>query len=152
MNALEGLLGYVVADALTGIYHAATDAGWNVRSQLDLFQNHHKHPRSMTFDLSPAVVGIPLMLCAALGWHVVFFLVLGAALSLCQVPHYYTHHRGGAVIRFLQRWHVILPPREHALHRRQFDRNFCILSGWNNGWMNWVLGTNSEMRRLRSPE
>jgi hypothetical protein len=134
----EALLGYVAADALTGIYHAATDYGWNVRSQVDLFQDHHDHPRGITRDPKPAFAGVPLMLCAALG-HPAFFLVLGAAISLCQVSHYYAHHRGGAVVCFLQRWHVILPPREHAVHHRDHDLNFCIVSGWNNRWLNWVL-------------
>ncbi len=135
---VEVLLGYLVADALTGIYHAATDYGWNVRSQVALFQDHHDHPRGITRDPKPAFAGIPLMLCGTLG-HPAFFIVLGVTVSLSQVAHYYAHHRGSTVVRFLQSWHVIIPPHKHAIHHHQFDRNFCILSGWNNCWLNWIL-------------
>jgi plasmanylethanolamine desaturase len=137
---VESLLAYTLADLLTGIYHFVTDRGWNVASQVALFQQHHDRPAQLGVDLSPAIAGIPLMALALLGWHPVFFLALGTSVTLAQVPHYWAHHRGNRLVRFLQRLHLLLPPRHHARHHHgEFDRNYCVLSGWNNFWLNWVV-------------
>jgi MFS family permease len=135
----EALLAYVLADALTGLYHAATDRGWNIGWQVALFEQHHADPAGMVLDFWAAVLGVPLAAIAVFGWHPAFFIAFGLAISLCQVPHYWAHHRGPSWARVLQRWHMILPPREHAVHHRGFDRNYCTLSGWNNAWLNRVL-------------
>lgn len=139
MFFVEALLAYALADAFTGIYHAATDKGFNIRSQVILFQQHHTSPAGMVPDFRPVILGIPLALIALLGWHPVFFLALGISISACQVPHYWAHHRRGRIVRALQQARIIISPRAHAVHHRHFDRNFCTISGWNNFWLNWLL-------------
>jgi hypothetical protein len=147
---VEFLAAYTLADLFTGVYHLITDRGWNVRSQVALFQGHHDDPAGLGLDLSPAVAGVPLMMLALIGWHPLFFVVLGMSTALGQVPHYWAHHRGNRLVRTLQWMHLILPPRHHARHHRgEFDRNFCVLSGWNNPWLNWVI-CRVGFRRVRS--
>ena len=50
-----------------------------------------------------------------------------------QVGHYYAHatpERVPAVVRTLQRWHVLLPPAHHWQHHKDpYESNFGIVSG-----------------------
>jgi len=134
------LLGYILADAISGIYHWLTDNGYNIPSQVALFQAHHQRPSGMDLDFKPAFGGLPI---ACIGFfdvsHMVFWATLGTAISLSQVTHYYSHHRGPWLIRLLQKLKLILPPKHHSKHHRgDYDKNFCIVSGWNNFWMNLI--------------
>lgn len=139
---LQIVLAYGVADAAGGLFHLATDRGHNFSRVVRHFLNHHERPWTMTFDLEPMIVGIPV---ALLGWWYdwTFLLYLGIFVALSQVPHYYTHHTPPAwirpVIECLQKWHIFLPPEKHAAHHNGvYDKNFCVLAGWSDWWINWI--------------
>lgn len=137
-KAISSLLAYVLADVLAAFYHVLTDKGWNIASQLKQFRNHHDKPETMTFDWEPLLAGIPFCL---IGWYFgcYFILALGIFLSLAQIPHYYTHHPAPKPIRFLQRIRLILSVKQHNSHHTEpFDKDYCVLSGWNNCWINYV--------------
>jgi len=138
---IEILFAYLVVDALTGIYHLMTDKGFNLQHQVDLFEEHHRTNTMEGFDWQPLVVAIPLLVLGA--WNRSLFLT-SASLFGCvaQVPHYLAHHsdKSGRVVRLLQATRVIIHPKHHAVHHNgKFNRNYCILSGWNNWWMNTLL-------------
>jgi Lipid desaturase domain len=139
---LEIFIAYVLADLLGGLYHLATDHGCNIRSQVALFQWHHENPAAIGWDFKPAIGGIPILLLGVFWWHPIFFAALGIAVCFGQMPHYWAHHKVRHPVRFLQRARIILPPRHHARHHSgHFDQNYCVLSGWNNFWLNWIART-----------
>jgi hypothetical protein len=138
------LAAYVLVDFLSGLYHLATDRGWNLPGQVQMFQAHHETNTMSGFDWQPSLVGLPAMLAGI--WLASPFLLASGALGiLAQVPHYYAHRRSSspavhAIVRAMQRLGLIITPQHHAAHHRgAFDRNFCIVSGWNNFWLNPLL-------------
>ncbi len=136
--ALEELvLAYALADAIGAVYHLLTDRGWNVRSQCVDFARHHERPETLTFDLRPMAVGIPAALAGffVMG-HPVFFLTLGISAGLSQLTHYWAHNPAPPLVRGLQWAGIFLRPEQHDRHHYDFDRDFSVLSGWNNGWVN----------------
>lgn len=146
--ALQVLAAYVLADLLTGLYHFATDRGWNFRWIVELFDDHHRTNAMQGFDWQPMQVGVPGMVLGLwLAWQELpgasFVLALASFGCLSQIPHYYAHRRAKSLaICWLQRTGIIISPKHHAGHHRgRFDRNFCILSGWNNCWLNWLTRT-----------
>ena len=137
---LQIVAAYIVVDALTGLYHLATDKGFNLQSQIDLFENHHRTNAMEGFDWQPLVAAVPAV--AVGGWlHSPFLIAAGLFGCVAQVPHYLAHAgSSNRLIQFLQRTGIIMSPAHHAGHHDgRFERNFCILSGWNNWWLNAVL-------------
>lgn len=137
-NIAQILAAYVVADALAALFHLATDCGFNTPRIVAQFRNHHVAPHTMTFDLEPAVGGIVLLILSHL-WAPWFLASLGVFISFGQVPHYFTHHPAPRFVRVLQKLRIILPPETHASHHNgTFDRDYCVISGWNNFWINAI--------------
>lgn len=142
--SLEILAAYVLVDALSGIYHLATDKGFNIPSQIKMFQNHHDTNTMDNFDWQTFAAG--MVICGIGGWfHSAFLLAAGFFGAMTQVTHYYAHRRSESpfvhqVVRFLQRNRIIVHPISHAKHHKEpFARDFCLLSGWNNFWLNGLL-------------
>lgn len=137
---VEIVLGYALADLLSGIYHLMTDAGYNLPAQIRDFSKHHAQPWTMTFDASPMIAGVPVMLGAPFFPCPWFFFTLGFGMSICQFTHYWTHNKPNRFVGLLQKARLIISPRGHWKHHKApFACNFCILSGWNNVWMNAIL-------------
>lgn len=139
---IQVVAAYAAADAAGGLFHLATDRGCNFARIVRNFLKHHEQPGTMTFDLEPMVVGMPL---AIVGWWLdsTFLLYLGIFTALSQIPHYYTHHEPPALLKpliaWLQRWRIFLPPEKHAAHHNGvYDTNFCVLAGWSDWWINWI--------------
>lgn len=138
VELLQIVLAYWLVDALGGLYHLATDRGFNIASQVAFFQKHHESPETMTFDLQPCLIGVP---CLVAGWFVApwFLVPLGIFFCLAQVPHYYTHFPAPRFVQVLQRAGIFVSPASHARHHDgRFDRDFCVTAGWNNWWINWI--------------
>jgi palmitoyl-[glycerolipid] 3-(E)-desaturase len=138
------LAAYVLIDALSGIYHWATDNRFNVRGQIDLFLDHHQTNTMQGFDWQTFAAGMPIT--AIGGWlHSPFLIACGVFTALTQVTHYYAHRRSESlavhrIVRWLQEARVIVHPASHSRHHKApHDQDFCLLSGWNNWWMNAVL-------------
>lgn len=141
---IQVVAAYLLVDLLTGLYHFATDKGWNFPSQVAMFQDHHETNTMAGFDWQPSLLGLPAM-GFGLWLGSSFLTAAGAFGILSQVPHYYAHRRSESprvhgLVRLLQRTGLILDPQHHAEHHRDFDRNFCILSGWCNPLLNSLIG------------
>lgn len=125
------------------------------------FQMHHDHPYASTtgiglYRLMCDTVNIQwLMYIAAAIWAST---ICGWSLALVQVAllknlfsaycsmlaHYYAHSvvtQRPMIVRALQRCWVLVPPRHHVggHHKSPFQKNFGILSGMNDFWLNTVL-------------
>jgi palmitoyl-[glycerolipid] 3-(E)-desaturase len=135
---------YILADMLSGLYHCATDYGFNVRNQIEMFQEHHVTNTMLDFDWQTFAAAMPLV--ALGGWlHSAFLIALGCFIALTQVTHYYAHRRSSSrlvhhVVSALQLARVIVPPASHSRHHSgEFNRDFCLLSGWCNPVLNAVV-------------
>ncbi|WP_425618058.1 fatty acid desaturase CarF family protein [Anatilimnocola sp. NA78] len=137
-SAMLVLIALAVVDLLTGIYHVMTDRGWNLKHQVEYFRIHHEDPQSMkSFDWQPMFAGVPFMLVGA--WlESSLILAMGSFLVLAQVPHYYVHVPNPPLaIRALQRVGLCITPAYHDGHHcGDFDRNFCVLTGWGDYLLN----------------
>lgn len=141
---IQIFLAYLLVDFLTGLYHFATDKGWNFQYHVKLFNLHHETNTMESIDWQPAVVAIPALLYGLYAQSP-FWIAGGIFGCAAQVPHYYAHCRSKSqivhhLVRVLQLSGLIISPSHHAEHHNGvFDRNFCIFSGWNNRWMNPVI-------------
>lgn len=143
MSCLLWILSAIVvwwfADIMSGVYHYLTDRGWNVPSQVHMFAHHHVEPEGFYPTIYSFLGAIPF-LALAIFVSPVFYL-LAAATALIEVPHWMAHSRvQWPVVRFL-RWTgaVISIEGHYDHHGGAFDRNFCIVTNWNNWWFNKVV-------------
>jgi hypothetical protein len=89
---------------------------------------------------TPLLIGAPAATVALAGYAPAFWLALGLGLSVSQVSHYCAHYPRSSAVRRLQRLRIWLRPADHGAHHAgRFDLNFCVLSGWNNWWINRVV-------------
>lgn len=134
------ILAYTLVDLLTGVYHMATDLGWNIPSQVRLFQQHHDAPHMEGFDWQPMVGAMPVLIAGA-WWHSEFWVMAGVIGCFAQLPHLWAHEgTDSKVVKLMQELGIFISPESHAIHHGgKFNRNYCILSGWNNVWMNPLL-------------
>lgn len=141
---LQILGAFLLADLLSGLYHLATDYGYNVASQVTLFADHHDSNTMAGFDWQTFAAGMPIAVVGA-WFHQPFAVALGCFIAATQITHYYAHVRSTNVfvhraVRLLQRLRVIVHPAMHARHHSPpFSRDFCLLSGWNNQWLNPLI-------------
>ena len=137
-NTLYVFAAYVVVDALTGIYHVLTDRGWNFKQQRDMFAEHHLTNTMQGFDWQPMAASLPFMIYGMFALDA-FYLSAGCFGVLTQVAHYWAHHPNYRLVRIAQQLGMIVSPEHHAAHHHgEFDKNFCIFSGWNDCWLNII--------------
>lgn len=137
---LEVVLAYLAVDLATGLYHYATDRGWNFRRQVELFADHHQSNTMQGFDWQPSLAAVPALFVGLwLGW--VLLIAAGVFGVLAQVPHYFAHRPTRCwLVRGLQASGLMISPAHHAQHHRgRFDSHFCIFSGLNNWWLDRLL-------------
>lgn len=70
-----------------------------------------------------------------------FFLWLTA---ISQITHAVAHGKGAQSklrksFKIMQKFNIILSPKNHATHHRHIDRVFCVLNGWANPILNFVF-------------
>jgi hypothetical protein len=144
MAALQIFVAYLLADALSGFYHLVTDCGLNIASQVALFEEHHQTNTMVGFDWQTFAAAMPIAIVGA-WFHSPFAISLACFIALTQVTHYYAHRRSTSplvhrIVRGLQIARVIVPPQAHARHHQPpHSRDFCLLSGWNNFWLNPLI-------------
>lgn len=136
-SPIEVFAAWLLIDLLTGVYHFVTDRGWNFANQVEMFRDHHTNNRMLGFDWQPMVAGLPVML-AGLWFGSSFWLAAGSFAILAQIPHYYAHVPNPPVIaKALQATGLMISPEHHAAHHcGNFDRNFCIFTGWADYLLN----------------
>lgn len=148
---LAALLGYVLADLTTGIFHWSVDNYGDINTPIfgtviDSFQGHHDAPWSITerdvannlHELGRgSTVGLVMghLLSNDPTVHA-FVSVFGACIMFCQQFHAWSHTPKKALPKLvlaLQDMGVLISRKDHALHHQlPFNSNYCIVSGiWN---------------------
>lgn len=148
------LVGYTTADFVTGTTHWFCDTFFSEDTPIigkvliEPFRDHHSNPQKITRyrfveqDTSSFFILAPILLFnlkspppnghAQIYWAA--FLV-GICLGLFGTNffHRWAHQKQVArPVRWLQKYGLILAPRQHALHHRSYDAGYCVTSGWLN--------------------
>jgi len=163
LAAAAFLTGYIFADFISGFVHwmadtwGSTDMPVLGKALLRPFREHHVDPKAMTkhdyIETNGANCLISLWVAALIlfiplnaeGFE---WLGLFAAVSLTSMIfwvmmtnqfHKWSHvdaDKLPAIVRWLQRNHLILPVDHHDVHHTApFDTYYCITTGW----LNWPL-------------
>jgi sterol desaturase/sphingolipid hydroxylase (fatty acid hydroxylase superfamily) len=144
----EALIGWLVADFLSGVFHwwqdRLTSPRWRIIGPwlIEPSRLHHRQPRAFLAGSflrrnGPAfalVVGVGAAWLALFGPTIALAsAIVGGALTT-QV-HYWTHRPSivGPFLRVLQETGVLQSPKHHAGHHRPpQDRRYCALTDWLN--------------------
>jgi len=150
------LLGITTADFASGLVHWAADTWFKIdtplvgKSLIRPFREHHIDPRAMlnhdfvetnadTFSLSIpfTVYSVYNFYFALKGqenylwdtWLLALVVFVGFTNEFHKQSH--NHKNVPALVQFLQRHHVILPPDHHRIHHvRPHANYYCITTGW----------------------
>ena len=160
--ALAILPGYLIADFASGLVHWFCDTffeeGTPVLGKLLIqpFREHHRDPEAMTrhgfFELNGnnCLAMIPLLsialwaegpIAASAASQFAYSFLFTVALTIFATNqfHQWAHaQKPPAVARWLQRCGIILKPERHDRHHRDFNREFCMTSGWMNSLLDAV--------------
>ncbi|XP_058093787.1 fatty acid desaturase 4, chloroplastic-like [Magnolia sinica] len=148
---LAGLLGYVLADFGTGVYHWAIDNYGDAStpvfgSQIEAFQGHHKWPRTIarrqfannlhSLARATAFVLVPIDLLPSDGIVHTFVAVCSGCIMFSQQFHAWAHSTKSQLpplVLTLQDAGVLVSRAKHVAHHRSpYNNNYCIVSGvWN---------------------
>lgn len=148
---LAGLVGYLLADLGSGVYHWGIDNYGDAStpvfgSQIEAFQGHHRWPWTITrrqfannlHALARAVTFTVLPLDIAFNDPVVhgFVGVCSGCIMFSQQFHAWAHStksRLPPLVVALQETGLLVSRSQHATHHRApYNNNYCIVSGvWN---------------------
>lgn len=142
------LLGWLLADLLTGAFHWWEDRfgreDWPLLGRWLIAPNrlHHLEPlafaqggfldRNGASIIAAAAVAVVWILAWGLSPFLVAAVVGGA---LANEVHYLAHRPSisGPVLRVLQQTGLLQSPKAHALHHRPpHDVHYCVLTDWLN--------------------
>lgn len=154
------LLGYLAADFVSGFVHwmgdtwGRTDMPILGKAFIRPFREHHVDEKAITrhdfvetngnnclVSLPVAAIAVALPLSHS-GW-VFGAAFLGAMIFWVMATnqfHKWSHlDEPPALVGFLQRVHLILPPAHHRIHHTApFNKYYCITVGWMNRPLNLV--------------
>lgn len=150
------LAGYIGADFTSGLVHWGFDTWGSIytpvlgKAFIRPFREHHFDEKAITrhdfveTNGNNSIVTLPILGLTFLvpfnpgeTWGlalVAFVIALCVATFATNQIHAWSHADAPpALIRKLQKWHVILPPDHHAIHHaRPHMSHYCITTGWLN--------------------
>lgn len=147
-------LGVFFADWFSGFVHWGMDTWFDedpLTRLVSIAREHHLYPHHIlgygvrdyvAFSSWPnlvflgpfAVVLTLLPVSTAVFDGVVVFLIVSAIMVFGTHAHRLGHRRSrSAVVRRLQRWHLLMSPSHHSRHHRAgHDTHYCVVTGWAN--------------------
>jgi plasmanylethanolamine desaturase len=149
--ALQIILGWYVADLITGIYHFFIDNFGSsdtpiFGNQIKDFQIHHHKPTEFLKHSNWESLKLPLLgsmpLFALAFFYPYFFIPLAIGIAMSQLLHKWAHMSKVAwPIKVLQTLQLIISPEEHDKHHTTFNSHYGIVNGWSNDFLNLILPT-----------
>lgn len=157
------LTGFVMADFVSGFVHWLGDTWGSTnmpilgKALIRPFREHHVDEKAITrhdyieTNGANCMISVPVAAMALFipldieGWtaFMLFSLVsIGSMIFWVMMTnqfHKWSHlepDKAPAIVKTLQRWHLILPVDHHQVHHTApFDTYYCITTGW----LNWPL-------------
>jgi ubiquitin-conjugating enzyme E2 variant len=161
--ALGLALGFLAADAASGLLHWFCDTYFDARAALigakliEPFREHHVDPGALgrhgvlERNGNNCLAALPLLvlalrsltvsagLHAPQSWCAGFWTALALTLGITNQIHAWAHAaRVPRAVRCLQRAGVLLAPERHAVHHRG-GRAYAVVSGWSNAWLDRLV-------------
>ena len=153
LTMIQFFLSYLLTDFISGIVHLYLDNS-NIKFDYSLtdyyrtgFEIHHTFPtwqwlidpeyKPQYEMLTLFVPMLFLLYINILSFNSIFITFITLFSLLMQYFHYSAHafihgKKIPTIIRFLQKYNVIISPETHRIHHIYFDRNYTILNGWTN--------------------
>ena len=152
------LAAYLIADFINVLVHMFMDNNNDYTSIVGplnaIFHLHHKHP--IYTDRHPAIIYV--LETGAKNWLVFYMAILvyaqsisvlapslnfalvmvGVLSSFAEVSHFLCHNSISPVVRFLQKWGVLLHPGHHAIHHEADNVNYAFLNGVTDPILNVI--------------
>lgn len=177
VTGVSAVLAYVFADFLSGLVHWAGDTFFKHDTPvigaafIRPFREHHLDPKAITNHtfletngnnclamlglLMPLwFVGRPAPGSTAVPffWFQIFAFFVSLAVFATNQFHKWAHQDDPlALVRWLQRAGLILPPHRHDIHHTApHDKSYCITVGWLNPWLDRTRLFERSERVLRS--
>ncbi|HEX4999549.1 MAG TPA: fatty acid desaturase family protein [Terriglobia bacterium] len=169
LMALSAIVGYALADLVSGIVHwladryGSEDTPFLGANYIRPFREHHTDPMAITrhgfieTNGSNCIISTPFMALALIcgpddpsALSAFFFggtLTFSLAIFATNQFHKWAHmERAPWLARTLMRLSLILSPAHHGVHHNKpFDRNYCITVGmWNPLLSRWRLFERAE--------
>ena len=166
--------GALLADLASGVFHWLCDRFGSETTPLvgpyliSAFREHHRDPASIARhglcerSGGNAFATLPVLVAAhaglgALGTGGAAGFAFGAALAfavyaaLTNEIHLQAHRAEHPIlVAWLQRLRLVLPPEHHARHHGgEYDRAFCIATGWSNAFLDRLEIPARLERRIR---
>lgn len=159
LTALAVVLGFVVADLLSGLVHALCDNLGSVDTPLvgqkfiRSFREHHRDPLDMTrgdfvrVNADNFLVSLPVLVPAVLWLDVADHLFLASFVAsltswvlVTNQIHKWAHlDEVPPSVRWLQQHHLVLSPEHHAVHHTPpYASHYCITSGITNPFLSRI--------------
>lgn len=163
------ICGAFVADFISGCAHIFIDfmpstKKTSLHKQLFLSRVHHHElfrPARLNIPslwFSPALYALFLIVILPFlfikfvfsysipDWIFPFWLFLLWLTSISQITHAVAHGKGSnsklkRALKYLQKFSIIISAKKHSMHHRNIDRDFCVLNGWANPFLNFIFKT-----------
>ena len=145
------LAGYFLADFSSGAVHWAMDTWFDERTMgraIAITREHHTHPdhvygflENASFGSAPSAVafGIAAVVTAlcpvsAVTWTLMLLWLISA---ICLLFGMHFHNLAqkparSAIMRLVQRLHLVCPPAHHWVHHHNQAIHYCVVNGWAN--------------------
>ena len=150
------VVAYIVTDFINGAVHMWMDNNDDYTSPagplIAAFHLHHLKPRYT--DHNPLVVYA--LESGSKNWLVVYLIglivaqpfipaglnftlvAIGILSSWAEVSHFLCHNGEGRVVRWMQRFRILLPVEHHAEHHARDNYNYAVLNGLSDPVLNWL--------------
>ena len=150
---LQIIIGFVLADILTGGFHWFEDSYLNYCTELPILSDvakdnelHHYFPRSIiaysyfdhikyTLPVTFLVTLFMILINKAVLKYPFFLISFGFFSIFSNIFHRFTHMReceNHPIINFLQKYGVLCSHKQHSLHHTIPSGKYCVISEYNN--------------------
>jgi plasmanylethanolamine desaturase len=154
---LYAVFAYLTADFVSGLAHFLGDNFGNPETPffgklfIYAFREHHVDPKAITrhsyieTNGANCLVSLPPLIYLHYASAPVadftfrfYFLIFFLSVFMTNQIHKWSHQDfPPMLVAWLQRLHLILPPRHHGVHHTPpFDKYYCITCGWLNAPLN----------------
>ena len=135
-------------DLYSGLLHIFFDEKNNekyfmLKPIVIIFNNHHENPKDVTifpYSLSNILSTLPLILVGFVETYLLDLsftscIILSFLGFSSTITHAYSHYikKDNFITKY-----ITISKKDHMIHHKTYDENFCLLTGWGNPLLNYL--------------